>query len=350
MAQTRSMSSKHVTLQFPAEREILGRELSAEAERCYDYMNRAMDGGLPRNITVALDWNASGSTWNFRTGRVMIGMDHPASSSDAKKFLNHALPLGIARLGLINLSQGGQREDTEFLFEGMSEILAHEYNHSTRTLDAAWAIARLLDEEGLLGLAQQRIWSEFSGGRQSHRNAAPGITFLLIQREIDRTRPVKFFSALKKNSLLNALNTAFKTTAAELEAAWLKRVREYEIPDEIVVQAGEGPKVTGVDFSEGGADGARAVHLTLKIDGLAGGFRAENIFVRDLRSGKAFPARNAPGIASSDGVATAGGSAQEFVATIPVAADVPAGRYEYQVVVIDEAGNLGQTMRSYELK
>ena len=347
-AQTRSMASKHVVLQFPAEREIMGRELSSEAERCYDYMNRAMDGGLPRTITIVFDWSVSEHTWNFRAGRVTIGMNHPDALADAKKFLNHALPLGIARLGLLNLSQGGQREDTEFLFDGMAEILVHEYNHSTRGLDAAWATARLLDETGLLGFSQQRDWSEFSKGMRNHRNAAPGITFLMIQRELDRTRPMKFFTALRKNSLLNALNTTFRVSAAELEATWLKRVREYEVPEEIAVKSGEGPQLSAVNVV---SDEDRQVRLNLLVSDPTNDVYPENVFVRDLRSGQTFSAENLPASAASEDVTAAGGvSDYSFAVTLPVASDVPAGQYDCRIVIIDEAGNLRQSTHSYTLK
>lgn len=347
-AQMRSMTSKHVVLQFPAEREILGRELSTEAERCYDYMNRAMDGGLPRTITIVLDWTALEDTWNFRTSRITIGMNRPYALADAKKFLAHTLPLGIARLGLLNLSQGGQREDTEFLFEGMAEILAHEYNHSTRSLDTAWATAKLLDEIGQLGFPQQRIWSEFSKAQRNHRNAAPGITFLLIQRELDRTRPVKFFTALRKNSLLSALSTTFKAPVAELEAVWLKRVRDYEIPEEINVQSSEGPQLLGVNVI---SDADHSVRLNLLINDPTNDVYPENVFVRDLNSGKTFSAENLPTVGSSeDETATKDISDYSFTVTIPMAPDVPAGQYNCMIIIIDEAGNLRQSTQSYTLK
>jgi len=341
--QMRSMTSKHVLLQFPAERELLGRELSAEAERCYEYMNRATNNGLPRNISVTLDWSASESVWNFRTGRVVIGMNHTEAAADARKFLRHGLPFGIARLGLINFSQGAQREDTEFLFEGMAEILTHEYNHSTRSLDAAWAAAKLLDETDRLGFSHQRVWSEFSGGKRNHRNAAPGITFLLTQREIDRDRLMKFFEALRKNSLLNALNTAFKAPAAELEAAWLKKIRAYEIPEEIIVQNSDAPILLKIEQNTDPVPPGRSIILNLLIKDSTGDIYPENVFVRDSRSGKTFQARNA---SSEDGAKT---ESQAFSIVIPVEKDSPAGVYSFEAIIIDEAGNLRKDRGTYNI-
>jgi hypothetical protein len=341
--QTRSTSSKHVVLQFPAEREILGRELSAEAERCYEYMNRATNGGLPRSITVALDWNASESVWNFQSGRVTIGMNQPASAADARKFLRHSLPYGIARLGLLTLSQGGQREDTEFLFEGMAEILTHEYNHSTRSLDASWAAVKLLYEAGRLGLSQQRAWSEFSGGKRTHLNAAPGISFLLTQREIDRSRLMKFFEALRKNSLLKALNLAFKAPAEDLEAAWLKKVRAYEIPEEITVQNSDAPILLKIAQAADPVTAGQAARLSLLIKDLDGDIYPENVFVLDSRSGKTFQAQNATLESGEENGVSA------YSVIIPVEDDCPAGNYSFQVIMIDDAGNLRQGGGNYSV-
>ena len=342
--QMRSASSKHVTLQFPAEREILGRELSGEAERCYEYMNRATNGGLPRNISIALDWNASESAWNFRAGRVTIGMNQPEAAADARKFLRHNLPYGIARLGLINISQGAQREDTEFLFEGMAEILTHEYSHSSRSLDAAWATAKLLDETGRLGLSHQRAWLEFSEGKRNHRNAAPGITFLMVQRETDRSRLMKFFEALRKNSLLNALNQAFKAPAAELEAAWLKKVRAYEIPGEITVQNSDAPILLKIAPAENPAPAGRPVRLDLFIRDLSDDIYPENVFIRDSRSGKTFQAQSAALLEDeSENVVSA------YFVIIPVEDDCPAGNYSFQAIVIDDIGNLRQGNGTYSV-
>jgi len=340
--QMRSMTSKRVTLQFPVEREMLGREVLAEAERCYEYMNRATNGGLPRNITVALDWNASENAWNIRTGRVTIGMNQPEAAADARKYLRHDLPFGIARLGLLNLSQGAQREDTEFLFEGMAEILAHEYNHSTRSLDAAWATAKLLDETGRLGFSQQRVWSEFTGGKRNHRNAAPGITFLLTQREIDRGRLIRFFEALRKNSLLNALNLAFRAPAAELEAAWLKKVRAYEIPEEISVPNSAAPVISGITQAANPAPAGQPVRLNLAITDPDGDIFPENIFIRDLRSGKTIQAQDAVSEDEAHEISA-------YFAIISVESDCPAGEYPVQVIVIDDAGNLRKGSGTYSV-
>jgi hypothetical protein len=235
---------------------------------------------------------------------------------------------------LLNLSQGAQREDTEFLFTGMTEILTHEYNHSSRSLDAAWTTAKLLDEIGLLGISQQRAWSEFSGGKSAHRNAAPGITFLLTQREIDRGRLMKFFEALRKNSLLNALNMAFKAPATELEAAWLKKVRAYEIPEEIIMQNSDAPILLKFTQDTDPAQAGQPVRLNLFIMDSAGDIYPDNVFVRDSRSGKTFQAQNAAlEVDKENDVAV-------YFVTVPIEDGCPAGNYSFQAIMIDESGNL----------
>ena len=343
--QLRSMTSKHVVLQFPPEREILVRELSAEAERCYEHMNRAVNNGLPRNISVVLDWNATESTWNHLSGRVVIGMNNPDGTANPRKFLKHALPHGIARLALISYSMGANRDDTEFLFEGMAEILTHEYNHTSRSLDAAWATAKLLDETCQLGFSLQRVWTEFSGEKKNHRNVAPGITFLLTQREIDRGRLMKFFDSLRKNSLLNALNASFKAPATELEASWLEIVRSYEIPEEITVQNSNAPvllKITQVDsLSSASAD--HLVRLELFITDSDGDIYKENIFVRDLSSGKTLQVQDTP---RQDGAES---EASSYFVDIPVEDNCPAGDYHIKVIIIDDAGNLRQADGTYSI-
>lgn len=329
----RTLASKHVLLQFPPERDLQGRELSAEVERCYDFMNRSINDSLPRNITVALDWSASESASNFRTGRVTVGLNRPAAGGEIKGSQIHEIARSIAQLGLNNLSQGSLREDTEFLFEGMMEILAHEYDHSSRSLDTAWATARLLDEMGALGIAHQRVWSEFSGGKRSHRNAAPGITFFLMVRDLyDRSRPVKFFETLRKNSLLNGLSATFRRPVAELEAAWLKKARAYEIPEEITIRAGGVPQLKKSN-AEAVRPGENA-KISLFIEDPDNDLYPESVFVRDRRSGKTFQSTI---------------ENESFTVTIPVPPDCPAGQYSWQAIAIDETGNLRSWTGTYSV-
>jgi hypothetical protein len=334
-----TVASKHVMLQMPSERELLGRELTVDIERCYEFMDRSINKSLPRKIFITVDWNLSESASNYRTDSITIGMNQPAALKDEKGFLFHGIAREIARLGLLNISNGAQREDTEFIFEGMIEILVHEYNHSSMNLDAAWATAHLLDERQMLGLAQQRSWTAFSGGKRNHRNAAPGITFLQSFRDLlERDRPVKFFESLRNNSLLNGLGLAFKAPAPDLESIWLKKVREYQIPDELTSNAGGAPQLVKSMVAPKAAKPGASIQLRLYIEDVAYDLVPENIFVKDERSGRVYPVQ-----ASSEK------NEQFFSLTIPIEPNCPAGPYTLQVIAIDESGNLRRWNISYSV-
>jgi hypothetical protein len=307
--------SDHVSVEMPVERELLGRQLIGDLERCYAYMNRSISGALPRRVAVTLDWTRAETACNRRAGHITIGMGRPEASGD-KEFLFHAIAREMARLGLLNLSEGAAREDTEFLFEGMIEILVHEFDHSSRSLESAWAISKLLLDMDRLGLARQRAWSDFSGGVRNHRSAAPGITFFKTFRDLQgRDRPVKFFESLKKRSLLKALETAFKASGDELERVWLDRVREYRIPEEILVDEARAPRLVRIESVE--------ARVRMIIEDADGDLSA--VFVRDEGSGTVSQARGE----SENGV--------PFFA-VPLPAGAPAGAVT--IVAVDEAGNL----------
>lgn len=310
------VNSDHVTIELPAERELVGRGLIGDVERCYAYMHRSIGGALPRRVTVTLDWTAAENRSNRRAGQITIGLGRPGADAGGKEGIFHAIAREMARLGLLNISEGAAREDTEFLFEGMSEILVHEFDHSSRSLESSWAIAKLLDAGGGLGLARQRAWSDFSGGVRSHRNAAPGVTFLKTLRDLQgRERPVKFFEALKKRSLLKALEMAFKASGDELEQVWLERVREYRIPEEILVDEARAPRLVRIEPAEAG--------LRVFIEDADGDLGAGGVFVRDEGTGGVFQARG------------------ESVNGAPVyAVPLPAGTGGITIVAVDEAGNL----------
>jgi hypothetical protein len=250
--------------------------------------------------------------------------------ADERAYLAHSIAREMARLGLLIISQGAQREDTEFLFEGMIEILVHEYNHTSRSLEAAWATSRLLDEMQALGLTRQRSWNSFSEGSRTHRNAAPGITFLKTFRDLQgRDRPVKFFEELKRKSLVAALEAAFKAPVAEVEQIWLKKVREYTIPDEITLNAGDAPNLVKAETNPEVGKPGTDLQLRLYFKEANPDFTAGNVFLRDERNGRVILARP-----SSD--KTAG----FLTGTLPIEENCPPGTYSYLTTVIDEGGNL----------
>jgi len=333
------ISSDHLILQMPHARESLGRDTIGELERCYNFMNRAAGGSLPRHVFIHVSWEDSVSRCDRRDSAIRVGMNSPDKSADLGALLRHKAGREIARLSLLELSGWAQREDTEFLFEGMIEILFHEFERSSRSLESAWVYAKFLDEMGLLGLSTQRAWSGFAGMNRYHRNAAPGVTFLTTFRELQgRERPVKLFAALKKASLSSSLASTFKAPPAELERTWLKAVREYRTVDEITLFEEDAPELVQAEaVSETGPD-APAIRIRLLLRDRNSDLFPDGIFVKDGRTRRVLQAQASPEQDTA------------YVAVrIPVEADCPPGKYEYQVAAIDEAGNLRRWTRSYSV-
>jgi hypothetical protein len=335
--QTGSIAAKHVSMSMPAEREFLGRQLIGDLERCYEFMNAATNESLPRKVIINVNWDHSDTSCNRNQAGITIGMNQPAAVIDEKGFLFHSAAREIARLALIELSQGAEREDTEFLFEGMMEILVHEFDHSTRSLDAAWAFSRYLDEMQLLGLAAQRSWSSFSGGKHCLRNASPGITFLTTFRELQgRERPIKLFESLKKSGLLASLSLAFKAPVSDIENIWLKRVREYPIAEEITTRSGTAPRLLRTVPVPDTVKPGGVLQLRLFIEDRALNLLSNSIFVKDGRTGCLLPAQEATEK-----------EAGYFVSTIPIDVNCPPGQFQYEVIAIDESGNLRRWSGNY---
>jgi hypothetical protein len=325
-----SSYSEHLRIRVPAERQALGRDAIAELELCYVYMNRATGAGLPRKTLVLITWDQSESSCNYRDGSISIGMNQSAASVSPKAFLLHNAARELAHLGLLQLSQGAQPQDAEFLFEGMIEILAREYEHSTKALDGAWLISGLLDKMQLLGLSTVRSWPTFSGGRRCFRNAAPGITFITTFREDQgRDRPLKFFESIKRYGVSESLEIAFKAPAAELESAWLKKVREYRHEGDITVAPDEVPQLLkSASFPETGTPGG-SLDFRIYLKDSAGNVLPQGVFLTDARTGHVVQ----PKIVSEKGVSY-------FSAVMPIEADRPPGEYNYEMTVVDESGNL----------
>jgi hypothetical protein len=338
--QVGSMATEHVVIFMPSQRASLGRELMADIEHCYEFMNKATNSSLPRKILIEVDWDQPNAGCNWRKGSITLGMNQPAAESDAKGFLFHSAAREIARLGLLELSQGAQREDTEFLFEGMIEILAHEYDHSSRCLEAAWVFSKYLDEMKLLGLTDQRSWSSFSGGERCLRNAAPGVTFLTTFRELQgRDRPIKLFDSLKKNSFFISLSEAFRAPISEVENIWLKRVREYRISDEITTNAETAPRLLKTVFVPDAAKPGASFQIQLFIEDRDRNLLPNGVFVRDGRTGRLLQVQTATEKEGSF-----------FLAAIPIEVNCPPGQFPYDVTAIDESGNLRRWIGNYKVR
>ena len=110
-----SITSEHVRLRLPVEREALGRDIILDLERCYAYMSGATDATLPRKILVIVDWNRSDTSYSYRQASISIGMNQPAAAADSRAFLLYQAAREIAHLGLLELSRGAEREDNRFV-------------------------------------------------------------------------------------------------------------------------------------------------------------------------------------------------------------------------------------------
>jgi len=120
--------SEHVRMKIPVERQWLGRETMADLERGWSYINGALDDKMPRRVLVTVLWESQDGLTNYGESSISIGMGNPAASADMKSFLLHRAAVGMARLGLAELSRHGTlREENQFLAEGMCEIIDREY-------------------------------------------------------------------------------------------------------------------------------------------------------------------------------------------------------------------------------
>jgi hypothetical protein len=337
--QIETIGSDHILLRMPAERSSIGRDLVSELERCYVFLYRATGQSLPRKVSIFVTWDQEDSSCDRQNAAIIVGMEQPSAETDPRGFLLHSAEKEIARLGLLELSGGARREDTEFLFEGMAEILVHEYSRSSKRLESAWVISKYLDEMKLLGIATQRSWSQFSSGKRCLRTAAPGITLLTTYRELQgREAPMKLFEALRKSSLTASLTSAFKAPVTEIEDVWLKRVREYQIPDEITITGDEAPHLLQTALVPGTGKPGSTVEVQLFLRDRNNNLLPEGVFFRDERTGLLLQAQT-----------PADRGAGYLLVKLPIEPNCPPGEYQYQVTAIDEAGNLRNWKGTYKV-
>jgi hypothetical protein len=336
-----SVVSEHIRLQVPTEREWLARDIGPEYERAWSFL-RGSIGTMPRRILFILDWKSPLTSADSTAATIRLGMNTAASSADPKSFALHAGIREMARLGILDLSQGiAGGEQTSFLLEGMSEILAHEYDRSTRTLASAWVVARLLHQMKLLGFAQQFPWSEFAASQHNLRTAAPGITFLETCRELrGRDSLIKFFEALKRFPVQSAMSSVFRMNGDALEKLWLEKVQKYEVPEEVIATSPEdAPVLERMVFNPARVRAGMPLQIRLYLKDRLDDFLPEAVFLTDKASGKTMQGR-------------AGSEAKErFVyADLPLESGLKAASYDLIITAIDEAGNVRTWIKSYTVE
>ena len=329
--------SEHVRMKIPFERQWLGRETMADLERCWSYVNGALAEKMPRRVLVTVVWESQESSTNYGESSISIGMAHPAAAADMKSFLLHRAAVGMARLGLAELSrQGTLREESQFLVEGMCEIIAREYRQSTRGLAGAWVLAHFLERTKLLGLAPQSSWSTFSRGRLDLRAVSPGVTLITILRELHgRERIIKFFEALKKEGVEDALTSTFRSPARVLEQVWIKKVRDYKISDEVTVTSEENvPRLRQMVSATAHSGGN--LQLKLSIADVGGDFSPTSLFVQDEASGQVIEGKT-------------GNGGQIVVVEIPIDSKRTPGKFNFRITAVDDSGNVRHWNGSYDV-
>ena len=320
--------SEHIRVRVPPERESVGRDVILDLEHCWRFMNGITS--LPRRILLIVDWDRNTSFADVADSRVMIGMNSLGAVTNERAFLLHSAAREMARLGLLGLTRGNTPgKETEFLYEGMAETLAREYEHSSRSLAGAWVVARFLDKTRRLGFKAQSSFTDFSGGRHDLRAAAPGITLLAVCRELyGREKLIKLFEAFRKGGLEESLSEAFKTTPDSLEAAWLKQVRDYALPESITSTSEEDAPVL---------ERALLAVPASKPEGKA----QLQLFVADrggnLSPGSVFVTEASNGVVLQTHVKSSGRDAY-FWAELPPPGDT--GKYTLQITAVDDAGNV----------
>jgi hypothetical protein len=324
--------SDHLRLQAPADRVWLARDSVVEMERCWQFINKATGGMLPRQIIVIISMDSVEPSINLKESIITIGLGNPEASYDMKSFLEHSAAREMARMGLINLSgRTGSKSDDEFLISGMAEILVHEYTQSTRSLKSAWIIAHYLDRMKLLGLKIQSDWVSFSEGKFNLRAASPGITFLEFCRDLyGREKLRKLFENLKKGSLSQGLYATFKSTAEDLERDWLQKVREYNEISDITVDSDEdAPQFKRVELIPNIAQAGTSLQIRLFLTDAGNNLNPSGVFLRDESSGSVFQAQ-----------APVGKEAGTLFVNLPIEAGRQPGSYMYSATAVDEEGNV----------
>ena len=334
--------SDHLRVQAPADRGWLARDSISEMERCWQFMNKATGGMLPRQLIVVITMDAINNSINLKESIITIGLGNPAAPYKMKSFLEHSAAREMARMGLIRLSGGaGSTNNNEFLFSGMAEILVREYTHSTRSLKSAWIMAHYLDQMGLLGFKIQSDWASFSKGESNLRTACPGITFLEFCRDLHgREKLKKIFESLKKGSLSQGLFAAFKSTAEALESGWLQKVREYDNISDVTVESDEdAPQFKRAELLPDVARAGISLQIRLFLSDAGNNLDPGGVFLRDENSGAVFQAQS-PLEKTPD----------YLIVNMPIEAGRQPGPYTYVVTAIDEEGHVRNWRGTYDVQ
>jgi hypothetical protein len=332
--------SEHVRMSMPLERSWLGRDVIGELERCWRFMYPATGDSLPKRVMVNVDWEGTATWSTMRDVSITVGLNQPPAAADVRAFLVHEAAREMARLGLLSFArQEAQIPQTAFVYQGMAELLSHEFNHSTRGLNGTWIIAQLLDRQKQLGIVPQTSWDTFSGGRNDLRAAAPGITLLMTCRELyGREKTLKLFEGLRRSSLDVGVSITFRTTLPALEAAWLKKVREQpEWTDVTITSDDDAPVLLKSEIPKILHPGD-SLRFRVFLQDRNGDLLTSGVYAVQKNPGQVQPA--APGPPGADYV----------IIDMRIEGDRPPGDYALTLIAIDESGNVRNWDAAYSVQ
>lgn len=332
--------SEHVWIRIPSEREWLGRETITRLEECWRYVHRVTDGSLPRMVVVEVDWSAKEPQANFEGSGISIGMGHPSAQADLKEYLLHHAAREMALLGLDQMTRGAtRRQENLSLAGGMAEILAREFDLSTKALASAWTVAHLLSRMGSLTLESLTAPMRNSTVAGGPGALSPAVTFLLSCREqYGREKTLKLIEALRKGGLEEAIHSTFRASPAVVEAAWIERLRRVEPPaEQIVTSAVDAPSLNRIELVPPVVPRGEKVAVYLHLADAGGDLDPQFVFLVD-DSGSVYRGRDA-----------GGSSATGILIEVPVGRDRHEGGHGFKVFAVDGAGNLRSWDGKYEV-
>ncbi len=330
--------SEHVRIRIPSSREWLARETIAELERCWQFMNTEAGGKLPRRIQVHVDWEGRETRADAGSGVIAIGMNRSEAAHDVRAWLMRSAAREMARIALLELSRGDTaRAELSAMVDAMSEIFAHEFMRTTRSLTGAWVAAHFIDRIQPLGLA---AFAAGGGGPEPRdfRAAAPGVTFLLTCRETyGREKTLRLLESLGKRGLAESILHVFGRIAAAVEHGWLRKVREFAVPQEFAVRGEEDlPILQRTVLVPETVRAGETLAVRLFLSDRQGNPLAVEAFVIDESSNRVVRAR--PGQDESG---------RHMIAELPIESGRPGGQYVLQATAIDAAGSIRSWRESY---
>ncbi len=141
---------------------------------------------------------------------------------------------------------------------------------------------------------------------------------------------LKLFEAFRKEGLVEALSSVFKTTPGALEAAWLKQVRNYTLSESMTGTSAQDVPVLerALLVVPAGDHGEGKAQLRLFITDGSGNLSPENVFITDESTGEVFQTR------------ASGDREEYFWAELASPLVLGATKYTLRITAVDNSGNV----------